>query len=86
MLDRLGGRAGQAAHLGDSRTDVETALRAGVAAWAVPWGYNAGEPIAASGPHRIFQSWAEVAAHVLAANSADAGPTDPLSNGALKWP
>ena len=85
VLDRLGGRAGQAAHLGDSRTDVETALRAGVAAWAVPWGYNAGEPIAASGPHRIFQSWAEVAAHVLAANSA-ADPADSTANGAPTWP
>jgi phosphoglycolate phosphatase len=86
VLDQLGGRVEQAAHLGDSRTDVETALNAGVAAWAVPWGYNAGEPIAASGPQRIFESWPEVAAHVLAANSAVAGPTDRLSNGAPRWP
>ena len=85
VLDRLGGRAGQAAHLGDSRTDVETALRAGVAAWAVPWGYNAGEPIAASGPHRIFQAWSEVAAHVLAVNAGSEIP-DSKSTGAPTWP
>jgi len=85
VLNVLGGEPHRAAHVGDSRTDVETARNAGVGVWAVPWGYNAGEPIAASGPHRIFQSWAEVAAHVLAANSA-ADPADSTANGAPTWP
>lgn len=64
VLDALGGERDRSAHVGDSRTDVETARNAGIAAWAVPYGYNGGEPIAECGPHRIFDSLAEVAAHV----------------------
>lgn len=63
------------AHVGDSRTDVEAARNAGVAAWAVPYGYNAGEPVALAGPQRMFSNLAEVAAHVLAERAADAMPT-----------
>ena len=70
VLNVLGGHTHRAAHVGDSRTDVETARNAGVSAWAVPWGYNAGEPIAASHPERIFQSLPEVAAFALDANRA----------------
>lgn len=53
-------------HIGDSRTDVETARNAGVAAWAVPWGYNGGEPIAAAQPDRVFADFGAVADAVLA--------------------
>lgn len=60
----------RAAHVGDSATDVEAARNAGVAAWAVPYGYNAGVAIAASRPHRIFDALSEVAEHVLAPASA----------------
>jgi len=70
VLARLGGGPTEAAHVGDSRIDVETARAAGVAAWAVPWGYNGGEPIASAGPQRIFQSLPEIAAFVLTANRA----------------
>lgn len=52
---------GQAAHVGDSDTDIAAARNAGVAAWAVPWGYNAGRPVAASGPDHLFQSMSEIA-------------------------
>jgi len=38
------------AHVGDSSIDVETAQRAGVAAWAVPYGYNGGQPIVTGVP------------------------------------
>lgn len=55
----------QLAHIGDSRTDIETARNAGVAAWAVPHGYNGGEPIELSHPHRIFQTLPDIARHVL---------------------
>ena len=48
---------------------MEAARNAGVAAWAVPYGYNAGEPIAAAGPQRIFDNLAEMATEVLAANA-----------------
>ncbi len=74
VLSVLGGETHRAAHVGDSRTDVETARNAGVAAWAVPYGYNGGEAIAEAVPHRIFRDLGEVAAHVLAANAAHASP------------
>jgi phosphoglycolate phosphatase len=74
VLSRLGGRPEDAAHVGDSRIDVETARGAGVAAWAVPWGYNGGEAIEAAAPQRIFHSLPEIAAFVLAANRAAPGP------------
>jgi phosphoglycolate phosphatase len=54
-----------AAHLGDSRTDIESARRAGVAAWAVPYGYNYGEPIESAQPDRVFASVAEMTDHVV---------------------
>ena len=76
LLKALGGRQDAAAHIGDSHTDVETARNAGIGAWAVPYGYNAGVSIEASRPDRLFDSLPEIADHVLAANgleSADLG-------------
>ncbi len=58
------------AHVGDSATDVQAARNAGVAAWAVPWGYNAGQPIASASPDLIFESLPAVAEHVLAQPAA----------------
>lgn len=52
---------GQAAHVGDSDTDIAAARNAGVAAWAVPWGYNAGRPVAAAAPDHLFHSMSEIA-------------------------
>ncbi|MES2091619.1 MAG: phosphoglycolate phosphatase [Pseudomonadota bacterium] len=60
----------QAAHVGDSSIDVETAQRAGVAAWAVPYGYNGGQPIEASRPDGVFADIARIADHVLAGGTA----------------
>ena len=37
-------------HVGDSRIDVHAARNAAFAAWAVPYGYNGGEPVASSSP------------------------------------
>lgn len=53
------------AHVGDSRVDVESARHAGVAAWAVPHGYNAGEPVALARPDQLFDDIPAIAAHVL---------------------
>lgn len=53
------------AHLGDSAVDVNAARLAGVQAWAVPYGYNAGQPIETSHPDRLFHSLREVADHAL---------------------
>lgn len=40
--------------VGDSAIDVATARNAGVAVWAVPYGYNRGQPIEACGPDRVI--------------------------------
>jgi phosphoglycolate phosphatase len=77
VLQQLGGRAEHFAHIGDSRTDVETARNASVAAWAVPYGYNAGEPIAAAQPDVLFANLAAVVRHVIAANASQAAPAPP---------
>ena len=53
------------AHVGDSAVDVQAARNAGMAAWAVPYGYNAGVPIADARPDRLFKTLPEVAEHVL---------------------
>lgn len=53
------------AHLGDSAIDVAAARNAGVAAWAVPHGYNAGRPIAEARPDGLFATLGEVTTHVL---------------------
>lgn len=53
------------AHIGDSAIDVAAARNAGVAAWAVPYGYNAGVPIADAAPDRIFPTLAHAADLVL---------------------
>lgn len=53
------------AHVGDSVIDVQSARHAGVAAWAVPYGYNGGVPISQARPERLFKSLPDVAAHVL---------------------
>ncbi len=53
------------AHVGDSAIDVAAARNAGVAAWAVPYGYNAGVPIADAAPDRIFGTLPQVADAVL---------------------
>jgi phosphoglycolate phosphatase len=67
----LGAAPDRTAHVGDSVTDVAAARNAGVAAWAVPYGYNAGVPIADARPDRLFHSLREVATHVLAARAAE---------------
>ena len=65
VVETLNGDTRRAAHVGDSATDVEAARNAGVAAWAVPYGYNAGVPIVDAGPERVFARLSDVAEHVL---------------------
>ena len=65
------------AHVGDSSTDVLAARNAGVAAWAVPYGYNGGMPVADCGPDRVFDDLAQVAAHVLASGGDGHGKSEP---------
>ena len=42
--------------VGDSAVDVETARRAGIPVWAVPYGYNQGRPVADSAPDRLIDT------------------------------
>ncbi len=44
----------RALFVGDSSIDVATARNAGVAVWALPYGYNMGQPISASLPDRVI--------------------------------
>jgi phosphoglycolate phosphatase len=68
----LGAAPARTAHLGDSATDVAAARNAGVAAWAVPYGYNAGLPIAEARPDRLFERLLDVSRHVIAARQSEA--------------
>ncbi|TAL84555.1 MAG: phosphoglycolate phosphatase [Rhodanobacter sp.] len=72
VLTEFGSTPGQAAHVGDSETDVAAARNAGVAAWAVPWGYNAGRPVAEAAPDRLFQSMSEITRLVRTLRAAPA--------------
>lgn len=44
----------RALFVGDSSIDVATARNAGIAVWALPYGYNMGKPIEACGPDRVI--------------------------------
>jgi phosphoglycolate phosphatase len=46
---------GRALFVGDSAIDVASARNAGVRVWAVPGGYNQGQPIALSQPDRLLR-------------------------------
>ena len=65
VVATLAGDRRRTAHLGDSHTDVMAARSAGVEAWAVPHGYNAGLPIEASLPDHLFPDLHAVADHAL---------------------
>ncbi|NIC40220.1 phosphoglycolate phosphatase, partial [Aquabacterium sp. A08] len=51
----------RALFVGDSSIDVATARNAGVAVWALPYGYNMGEPIEACGPDRVIADFSALA-------------------------
>ncbi|HEU0196567.1 MAG TPA: phosphoglycolate phosphatase [Nevskiaceae bacterium] len=59
-LEKLGVPAASALFVGDSPVDVATARAAGVACWAVPWGYSAGRPIAEQHPDRILSAYSDL--------------------------
>jgi phosphoglycolate phosphatase len=53
-LQRFGVAPARALFVGDSSIDVATARNAGIAVWALPYGYNMGEPIEACKPDRVI--------------------------------
>jgi len=56
-LDMFGMPPDRALFIGDSSIDIATARNAGVAVWAVPYGYNMGQAIADSQPDRLIQDF-----------------------------
>lgn len=50
-------RPERALFVGDSSIDVATARNAGVPVWALPYGYNMGQPIEACGPDRVIDDF-----------------------------
>ncbi|MEO7053281.1 MAG: HAD-IA family hydrolase [Rhodanobacter sp.] len=71
VIAQFGSTPARTAHVGDSAIDLGAARSAGVADWAVPWGYNAGRPIEQDQPTRLFHSFPRLADHVLALRHAD---------------
>lgn len=53
-MHRLGVQPEQSLFVGDSSVDVATARAASVAVWALPYGYNMGQPISACAPDRVI--------------------------------
>jgi len=53
-LCRFGVSPERALFVGDSSIDVATARNAGIRVWALPYGYNMGQPIEASAPDRVI--------------------------------
>lgn len=70
VAQALGGDTRRMAHVGDSGIDVQAARAAGVAAWAVDYGYSGGIPIEDALPHRLFHNLGEVAQLVRELRSA----------------
>ncbi len=53
-LEQFGVAPEHALFVGDSSIDVATARNAGIAVWALPYGYNMGQPIEACAPDRVI--------------------------------
>jgi len=59
-LLRYGLSSDKALFVGDSSIDVATAKNANVAVWALPYGYNMGQPIELSCPDRVIQDFSSL--------------------------
>jgi phosphoglycolate phosphatase len=55
----------RALFVGDSSIDVATARNAAVAVWALPYGYNMGQPIEACQPDRVIKDFSALTAAQL---------------------
>lgn len=56
-LDEFHVHRARALFVGDSSIDVATARNAGVRVWALPYGYNMGQPIEACAPDRVISDF-----------------------------
>ncbi len=70
-LGQFGVAPARALFVGDSSIDVATAKAAGVTVWALPYGYNMGQPIAACQPDRVIADFSALLP-VVAENIAEA--------------
>ena len=61
-LTQFGVSKERALFVGDSSIDVATARNAGVAVWALPYGYNMGQPIEACQPDRVIADFSALTA------------------------
>ena len=59
-LITFGVPAHRALFVGDSSIDVSSARNAGVSVWALPYGYNMGQPIEACAPDRVIANCSEL--------------------------
>jgi len=59
-LAQFGVPPARALFVGDSSIDVATARNAGVPVWALPYGYNMGQPIEASGADRVIADFRQL--------------------------
>jgi phosphoglycolate phosphatase len=64
IMKRVGAAPGETVFVGDSRHDVETARRAGVAMVAVAWGLTSREDLVRAGATTLAASAAELVAYV----------------------
>jgi phosphoglycolate phosphatase len=53
-LDQFSVSKERALFVGDSSIDVATARNAGITVWALPYGYNMGQPIEFCAPDRVI--------------------------------
>lgn len=61
-LRRFGASRARTLFVGDSSIDVATARAGGIAVWAMPYGYNMGEPIEACQPDRVIPDFSALTA------------------------
>ena len=59
-LDQFQIPAARSLFVGDSSIDVKTARNAGVPVWALPYGYNMGQPIEACRPDRVIADFSSL--------------------------
>ena len=69
-LKQFGLSSDRALFVGDSSIDVATARNAGIAVWALPYGYNMGEPIESCQPDRVIPDFSALTTSLSAPDTA----------------
>jgi phosphoglycolate phosphatase len=62
-MEKFGASAQRTLFVGDSSIDINTARRAGIAVWALPYGYNMGRPIQDDAPDRVIDDISALLLH-----------------------